>query len=1049
MLQKIIDRPVLATVVSIILVILGVISLSKLPMTQFPDIAPPTIYVFGSYPGGNSESVSRSVIIPLEEAINGVENMDYISSTAGSDGSFSITIIFKLGTDPDQAAVNVQNRVAQVNSQIPSEVTQAGITTSKRQNSTIMMFNLMSKDKSKYDGLFLQNYAKINLIPALKRISGIGEVQIFGTQDYSMRIWLDPQKLTVNSLTPADIATAINNFSFEASPGKLGVESEAPMQYVVKYAGKLNEPEKFEKIILKAKEDGSILRLRDVARIEFGSSSYDSYNTEDGNPAVTLSIQQVSGSNANQIETEIRETLAGMEHSLPEGLAFHTISSSKEKLDQSINQVVKTFIEAFILVFIVVFIFLQDIRSTIIPAIAVPVSIIGTFFFLNLIGFSINVLTLFALVLAIGIVVDDAIVVVEAVHTKMQEKGMDSKSATASAMSEISSVIISITLVMCAVFLPVGFMEGPSGIFYKQFAFTLVFAILISAVNALTLSPALCALLLKNVHNEEAESGKRNFRARFFYAFNVGFKHLTNRYQKVIDFSIKKKWMTLGALVIISCFAFFIMSRTSKDFIPMEDDGLITYSLSLPAGTNLQHTTAAMKRIDSAFAAMPEVDIVTTISGFNMLSGSTGPSYGLGFMRLKPKKERGEIQDMDEIVEAMNIRLADIKTGELSLFRSPPVAGFGSVSGAELVVQDKTGGSLDKLSEVTQSIVAELNQDPSVSSAFTTFRSDYPQFEVTVDEDKAFLLNTTPKDVLNTLSTFYGGSQATDFIRFGKFYRVNIKSEGQYRMDEQSLSQVYVKNSKGDMIPINTLVKLTKVYGPESIPRYNLFNSITVNILPAPGVGNGQVMENAEQIIKAKLPAGYGFEWSGLSREEKKAGNQMFFIFALCIMFTYFLLAAQYESYILPLAVIFSIPTGILGVFLTIGMAGITNNIYVQIGLIMLIGLLAKNAILIVEFAAQARKKGIPIVASALEGARQRFRPILMTSLAFIIGLAPLMFATGPAAVGNHSISFGTIGGMLSGVIIGLIFIPVLYVVFQLLHEKTTGNKDNHIDTNN
>lgn len=1010
-----------------------------MPSTQFPDIAPPTINVFGSYPGGNSESITRSVIIPLEEVINGVEGMEYINSTAGNDGNFSITVVFKLGTNPDQAAVNVQNRVAQANSLMPPEVLQTGITTSKQQNGNIMAFNIVSNDSAKYDELFLQNYANINLVPALKRIQGIGNVMIFGIKDYSMRIWLDPQKLTVNDLVPSDIDRAIQNASFEASPGKFGAESKAPMQYTMKYRGKLNDPSEFEKIVLKANPDGSMLRLSDVARVEFGASFYDSDNKQDGKPAVTLMIQQISGSNANKIETEVRASLNQLSQNFPTGITYSIIQSAKERLDKSIEQVIKTLIEAFLLVILVVFIFLQDFRSTLIPAIAVPVSIIGAFFFLQLTGFSINVLTLFALVLAIGIVVDDAIVVVEAVHTKITEQGIDGKEATKTAMSEISGAIVSITLVMCAVFLPIGFMEGPAGIFYKQFAFTLVFAILISAVNALTLSPALCALILKP--HGKSKKDKLGFRERFFYAFNTGFKQTTNKYLGIVNFSIKHKWFSAVTLMSITVVAFLMMISAPKDFVPSEDDSFITYSLSLPAGTNLQYTTAVINRIDSAIRVMPETHSVTSVSGFNMLSNSSGPSYALGFIRLKDKKERGEIQDMDRIIEAMSARLDKVKSGELSLFRSPPVDGFGNISGAELILQDKTGGNLDKFNKITQTLISSLNKEPSISEAFTTFRSDFPQFEVEVDEDKAYQLGTTPKDVLNTLQLFYGGSQAGDFIRFGKLYRINIKAEGQYRMDENSLGQVYVKGLTGSMIPINTLVKLKKVYGPESLSRYNLFNSIAVNILPSKGYGNGALMEAAEKVIKKELPTGYGYEWSGLSREEKRSGEQIFLIFGLCILFTYFILAAQYESYILPFAVLLSVPTGLFGVFLAIKMAGITNNIYVQIGLIMLIGLLAKNAILIVEFAIQARKKGVPIVASAIEGARQRFRPILMTSLAFIIGLVPLTFATGPAAVGNHSISVGAIGGMLSGVILGIIFIPVLYILFQSLHEKITGKK--------
>ncbi len=1041
MLQKIINRPVLATVISVILVLLGLISLSRLPSTQFPDIAPPTINVSGSYPGGNSESVTRSVIIPLEEAINGVEGMEYINSTAGNDGFFSVTVVFKLGINPDQAAVNVQNRVAQTNGLMPPEVLQSGITTTKQQNSNIMTFNIVSDNVAKYDELFLQNYANINLVPALKRIQGIGNVMIFGVKEYSMRVWLDPQKLTVNELIPSDIDRAIQNASFEASPGKLGAESNAPMQYTMKYKGKLNDPAKYERIVLKAKPDGSMLRLSDVAKVEFGASFYDSDNKQDGKPAVTLMIQQISGSNANKIETEVRASLEKLSQSFPPGITYNIIQSAKERLDESIDQVIQTLIEAFILVILVVFIFLQDFRSTLIPAIAVPVSIIGAFFFLQLTGFSINVLTLFALVLAIGSVVDDAIVVVEAVHTKITEEGMNGKDATKAAMSEISGPIVAITLVNCAVFLPIGFMEGPAGIFYKQFAFTFVFAILISAVNALTLSPALSALILKSYDKNGTK--RLGFRKRFFYAFNAGFKQTTSKYLRVINFSIDHKWLSSITLILITVLAIWMMISAPKDFVPSEDDSFITYSLSLPAGTNLQYTTAVINRIDSAISIMPETHSVTSVSGFNMLSNSSGPSYAMGFIRLKDKKERGDIQEMERIIETMTMRLDDVKAGELSLFRSPPVDGFGSISGAELILQDKTGGNIEKFNKVTKSIIAELKKEPSISGAFTTFRSDFPQFEVEVDEDKAYQLGTTPKDVLNTLQLFYGGSQAGDFIRFGKLYRINIKAEGQYRMDESSLGQVYVKGLTGNMIPINTLVKLKKVYGPESLSRYNLFNSITVNILPSKGYGNGTMMAAAEKVINKGLPTGYGYEWSGLSREEKRSGEQIFLIFGLCILFTYFILAAQYESYILPLAVLLSVPTGVLGVFIAIKIAGISNNIYVQIGLIMLIGLLAKNAILIVEFAIQARKKGMPIVASAIEGGRQRFRPILMTSLTFIIGLIPLIFATGPAAVGNHSISVGAIGGMLSGVVLGVIFIPVLYIIFQSLHDNISGKKNN------
>ncbi|GAA3924178.1 efflux RND transporter permease subunit [Chitinophaga oryziterrae] len=1044
MLKKIINKPVLATVISIVLVLLGIVSFTKLSVTQFPDIAPPTISVAGSYPGGNSESVTRSVITPLEEAINGVENMQYMSSTAGSDGSFSIQVVFKLGVNPDQAAVNIQNRVAQVNSQIPAEVVLAGITTSKQQNGNIMFFNVISEDGEKYDELFLQNYSKINIIPTLKRIPGIGNVQLFGQKDYSMRVWLDPQKLTVNNLVPLDIQNAISNNSFEVSPGRLGEESDAPMQYVIKYKGKLSEPQQFEQIVVKSNTDGSILRLKDVARIEFGSASYGGDGNEDGKPAVTIGIQQTSGSNANEIEEQVRSTLAESDKTFPKGIGTHIIYSVKERLDQSIEQVEHTLIEAFILVFVVVYLFLQDFRSTLIPAIAVPVAIIGTFFFLNLIGFTINVLTLFALVLAIGIVVDDAIVVVEAVHTKMKRFNIDAKHATTAAMGEITGAIISITLVMSAVFLPIGFMDGPAGIFYKQFAFTLAIAIIISALNALTLSPALCALFLKNDHAHTNET--EGFKQRFFTGFNAGFDNLTRRYVYSIRFLISKKWWSLGVLALMSGIAFWMMNRAPKEFVPSEDDRFLTYAIGLSSGTNLKFTTVAMAKLDKALKQMPEVESVTSVSGFNLLSGSAGPSYGMGFIRLKTEKERGVVKDMNQLIEVMTERLKDVKEGSLTIFRNPPVDGFGTVNGAELVLQDKTGGSLDKFSGVAQQLTGKLFEEPAVSVAFTTFRNDFPQFEVLVDEDKASQLGTTPRDVMNTLQLFYGGAQSGDFVRFGKFYRVNIKSEGLYRMDEQSLNQVYVKNNRNEMVPVSTLVTLHKVYGPEVVNRYNLFNSITINIMAKPGRSNSEVMAAAERIMATSLPAGYGYEWGGLSREEKKSGDQMIFIFGLCILFTYFLLAAQYESYILPLAVLFSIPTGLLGVYLAIGMAGITNNIYVQVGLIMLVGLLAKNAILIVEFALKARQSGMGLLKAAVEGAKQRLRPILMTSLAFIAGLVPLMFATGPSAVGNHSISISAAGGMFTGVLLGLFIIPVLFIVFQHLQEKASGVKNSKIE---
>lgn len=1038
MLQAIIRRPVLATVISVLLVLLGIVGLTRLPITQFPDIAPPTIFVSGVYPGGNSEAVTRSVITPLEESINGVENMDYMKSSASNDGSFSVSIVFKQGTDPDQAAVNVQNRVSQINSQMPPEVLQAGISTSKQQNSNVMYFNVYSEDRNKYDEKFLQNYIKINLVPELKRIQGVGQVQLFGSKDYSMRVWLNPQKMAANNLTPNDVTAAINDQSLETAPGKFGEDSKEAIEYVVKYKGKLNLPEQYEDIIIKAGTDGSILRLKDVARIEFGAASYNSDSKMDGKDAVTLGILQSSGSNANEIEINVRKSLTKAAKSFPKGIKYDIIQSTKERLDESISQVKSTLIEAFVLVFIVVFIFLQDFRSTLIPAIAVPVAIIGTFFFLQLIGFTVNVLTLFALVLAIGIVVDDAIVVVEAVHAKMEGTNMTGREATYSAMSEITGAIVSITLVMAAVFLPIGFMEGSSGIFYKQFAFTLAFAILISAVNALTLSPALCALFLKNEHNEKGEK-KAGFSKRFFNAFNVGFEKITNKYVGSLKLLIRFKWISLAALAVVCGITFWMMNTTPKGFVPNEDDSFMLYSLSMPSGTGLDRTTKFIRRIDSTMKTFEAVKNVTSVSGFNIMSNAASPAYGLGFTKLKAPKERGQVKNMDDIVNMVNAKLAELKEGTVSVFRMPPVAGYGAVGGVEFVLQDRTGGDLQKFSQLANGIVGQLFSLEGVAVAFTTFKANYPQFELEVNDSKAKQLGVSVRELLNTVQVYYGGSQASDFNRFGKYYRVNVKADGIFRTDKESLKMVFVKNAQGNLVPVSELVNVKKVYGPESVDRYNLFNSITINAIGKPGVSNGTVMAQVEDLLSKKLGEGYSYEWNGLSREEKSSGSQTLFILGLSLLFVYFLLAAQYESYILPLAVMLSIPTGLLGVFVSIKLAGIDNNIYVQVGLIMLIGLLAKNAILIIEFALQRRKEGMDLIPAALEGARLRLRPILMTSLAFVAGMIPLMIATGGSAMGNRSISTGAAGGMLAGVILGLFIIPVLFVVFQALQEKISG----------
>lgn len=1038
MLKKIIDRPVLATVISLIIVILGIIGLNQLAVTRFPDISPPTITVSGSYPGGNSETVIRSVVTPLEEQINGVEDMEYMKSTASNDGTFSISIIFKQGVNADQAAVNVQNRVQQATPILPQEVVRMGLTTSKQQNSMVLIFNIYTEDNKQYDETFLQNYANINLIPQVKRVKGVGQAMVFGLKDYSMRIWLNPQKMSSYGLEPADVSRAIADHSLESAPGKLGEESDAALEYVIRYKGKKNKPEQYENIIVK-NAGSQVIRLKDIARVEFGAISNTGDNLSNGKNAVTVAIMQTTGSNANQIEIGVNKALNQLSKSFPPGIKYTKVMSTKERLDEATGQVKSTLIEAFILVFIVVFIFLQDFRSTIIPAVAVPVAIIGTFFFLLVLGFTINVLTLFALVLAIGIVVDDAIVVVEAVHSNMEGTNLSGREATHKAMSEITGAVISITLVMSAVFIPIGFMSSSAGLFYKQFAYTLAIAIIISAVNALTLTPALCAVFLKNNHSGEGKKPK-GFGQRFAVAFNAGFNNITNRYAKGVRFLIGRKWIAGGLIVVVIGVAGWLMSSTPKSFVPMEDDGFFMYTLSMPPGTALTKTTEVSNKINDILKGVEAVQENTSITGYNLLSNSAGPAYAMGFVKLKPKKERGEVQDIQEVVDMASAKLGVIKEGSVMTFRMPPVEGYGMTNDAEIVLQDRMGRDPQVLKAKADELIGQLMQVPEVAFAYTMFRADYPQMELEVNEDKAKQLGVSISNLLGTVQTYFSGDQSQNFSRFGKFYRVNIKADGVFRMDEQAFNDIFVKNEKGDMVPVNTLITLKKVYGPESVQRYNLYNSLNINVSPKPGVSNGELMGKLEETL-SKLPSDYSYEWTGLSLEEKSAGNQTIAIFGLCLLFVYLLLAAQYESYILPLAVMLSIPTGIVGAFLGIKAIGLDNNIYVQVGLIMLIGLLAKNAILIVEFAIQRRKAGLSILDSALEGAKARLRPIIMTSLAFIVGMVPLMISSGGMASGNKSISTSAAMGMLSGVVLGVFVIPVLYMFFQYLDEKFSTKK--------
>jgi len=1052
MLKTFINRPVLATVISTLLVILGLVSMWQLPITRFPEIAPPSVTVSTSYPGANAETVAGAVLLPIEEAINGVPNMTYIRSSATNSGSGNITVFFKTGTDPNQASVNVQTRVSKANARIPAEVIESGITVEPRQSGIIMTIDIFSnRPDTLYDETFLQAYAQINLMRELARVDGVGEVRRVGARDYSIRTWLNPEKMAVYGLVPQDVRTAIRDQNFEIAPGKFGETSDEAFETILRHQGRFTLPEEFEQIVIKTNKDGSVLYLKDIARVELGATNLGSDNKVNGYPGLTLNILQTSGSNAREIDIQIRDVLERLSKGFPEGIQYRISYSVRDQIDESINQVQHTIFEAFFLVFIIVFIFLQDFRSTLIPAIAIPVSLVGTFFFLQLFGFSINVLTMFALVLAIGIVVDDAIVVVEAVHQKMHATKLGPRKATISTMGEITRAIVSITLVMSAVFFPVGFMGGPSGVFFQQFAYTLATAILISALNALTLTPALCALLLRksDAHPTpttmadtiaDDHSGKKpgfsRFKSRFFSAFNTGFATLTNRYIGSLRFLIGRKWLAIGGLVLVTGIGVWLMNRTPSSFIPTEDDSFITYSLSMPPGASLARTTAALSKADSILKKRTAIEGMTTVSGYNAIDASASSAFAVGYINLKPAKERGEIRNINAIMDTIRADLAQITDASFSVFPRPTIQGFGDFSGLEFVLQDRMGGSMWDFGSVADSFMRELEKRPEIASAYTTFNANFPQYLLEVDPVKAKALGVSVNEMMRTIQGYYGRVMVSDFNRFGRQYRLYMQADFEYRAEPESFKSIFVRNGSGEMVPVNTIVKLKKVMGPEIVNRYNLYNAIAINAIPSEGYSTGEAMQAMEETAAAHLPGNYSYEWTGMSLEESQSGNETLLIFALSIIFVYFLLAAQYESYILPLAVMLSVPVGLIGVYALINLVGLENNIYVQVGLIMLIGLLAKNAILIVEFAVQQRQAGLSIYESAVEGARMRLRPILMTSLAFIAGLIPLMWTVGPSAQGNHSISFGAAGGMLIGVTLGIFIIPVLYVIFKYLDEQ-------------
>jgi len=1039
MLKRFIERPVLSTVISVLLVILGLIGLINLPISQYPDIAPPTVQVSANYSGANADVVLKSVIIPLEEQINGVENMTYMTSSAGNDGSASITIFFKVGTNPDLAAVNVQNRVGRATSLLPQVVTQAGVTVAKSQNTNLLIFSLYSDNKD-YDATFLQNYAKINLVPAIQRVNGVGNTQIFTSKDYSMRIWLKPDAMSRYGLIPDDITNALNEQNIEAAPGSFGENSHESFQYVIRYTGRLKTTAEFGNIVLKTAGNGQLLHLSDVARLELGALDYSVDLKTNGLPAIGVGITQASGSNARDVINNTKEILETASKTFPSGIKLTYMVDANEYLNASIEKVISTLIEAFVLVFIVVFVFLQDLRSTLIPAIAVPVAIVGTFFFLNLFGFTINLLTLFAMVLAIGIVVDDAIVVVEAVHAKLDKGYKSARKASVDAMNEIAGAIISITLVMSAVFLPVTFITGSTGVFYKQFGITLAVAILLSAVNALTLSPALCAIFLRP-HSDE-EKNKRWF--NWFYSrFDVAFEVVKNNYKRSVGFFATKKWMVLVTIALFAILLAVLIKTTPSSFVPSEDQGTIFASISLPPASGMDRTSAVTKKLDSIAHTFPSVQNTLQIVGFNFLAGS-GSAYGMVIIKLKTWSERKN-ENIESVINQLYSKIGSIHAAKIFFFSPPTVQGFGAGSGFDFELQDKGGHTMAEIYKVTNDFLAALNKRPEIQNTNTSFNPNFPQYQVDVNVAKCKEAGITVNSVVNTLQGYYGGLYASNFNQFGKQFRVMVQADYAYRANAAGLSKIFVRSADGTMAPITEFITLTKVFGPEAIERFNLFTAVSVTGAPKPGYSTGDAINAIKAVAAEKLPPGYGYDFSGLTREEISSGTQSLYIFILCLVFVYFLLSAQYESYILPFAVLLSLPIGLSGTYIFAVITGIDSNIYVQISLIMLIGLLSKNAILIVEFALDRRRGGMPILQAAIEGSQARLRPILMTSFAFIFGIMPLMFASGAGAIGNRSIGTGAVGGMFIGTIFGLFAIPVLFVIFQTIHEKIAKKQDDDL----
>ncbi|MGY6274429.1 efflux RND transporter permease subunit [Methylomonas sp. MgM2] len=1036
MTSKFIHRPVLSIVISVIITLMGLISLTQMPVTQFPDIAPPEVTVTTKFTGANAEVVVKAVLTPLERAINGVPGMTYMSSVAGNDGSGLISVIFKPGTSPDVAAVNVQNRVSAVIDELPAEAIKAGVIVEKVQNAMLLYINILSADPT-VDEKFLYNFTDINVLKELKRIEGVGFAEILGSREYAMRVWLKPDKLLMYNISATEIVERLKAQNVEAAPGKIGESSgkEAQsLQYVLRYTGKYNTKEGYENIVLNSGQDGEIIRLKDVAEIEFDSQDYNVLSKENGRPSAAILLKQRPGSNAKEVIANIKQTMAAIKaNSFPPGMSYTVSYDVSEFLDASIHEVIKTLFEAFVLVALVVFIFLQDVRSTVIPIIAVPVSLVGTFFFMQMLGFSLNLITLFALVLAIGIVVDNAIVVVEAVHAKMEHSHMGPKRATESAMREISGAIIAITLVMSAVFLPVSFMEGPEGVFYRQFSLTMAISIVLSGVTALTLTPALCAIFLKNLHGNghHKETGTQ----KFFAGFNRWYNGLSDRYKKLIGSIGNRNVVTFGVLLAFSVSAGVIGKQVPSGFIPEEDQGTIYANITTPSGATLERTEKVSNEVQRLASSLEDVASVSSLAGFSILSDGTGAVYGMNLISLKSWEER-TASDKD-VIKELEEKTRDIKDASVEFFTPPPVPGYGNSSGFEMRLLDKTGSdNLGNLQKVADAFVEELNRRPEITNAFTTFNASFPQFVLHIDGDKAAQKGVTADNAMSTLQTLIGSEYATNFIRFGQLYKVMVQALPVYRAQPEDLLELYIKNDAGNMVPFSSFLTIEKVYGPEQVTRYNMYTSAMVNGQPAPGYSSGQAIAAIKEVAAEKLPKGFGYDWAGSSRDQANAGNQAIFIFLICLLFVYLLLAAQYESFLLPFAVIFSLPIGIFGALFFLMLMGLENNIYAQIAMIMLIGILGKNAILIIEFAALKHKQGKSPFDAAIEAGVLRLRPILMTSFAFVAGLIPLMFASGAGEIGNNTIGSAAAGGMIFGTIFGVIIIPGLYVTFAGIAEK-------------